>query len=77
MGGGSVEDVLLGYGRWIFSCRIFGDRQLADEMNAFLRRPADLWRRWDITHWILIGALWVIILLAVTAGFSVLASLAR
>ncbi len=44
-------------------------------MKAFLRRSADLWRihHWDITDWILIGALWVIILGAVTAGFSVLA----
>ena len=50
-----------------------------DEMRAFLRRSADLWRihHWDITDWILIGALWIIILVAVTAGFSVLASLAR
>ncbi|WP_419636496.1 hypothetical protein [Thiolapillus sp.] len=79
MGSVTLADAPLGYGRWIFSGGLFGCGQLADEMKAFLRRSADLWRihHWDITDWILIGALWVIILVAVTAGFSVLASLAR
>ncbi|WP_419638738.1 hypothetical protein [Thiolapillus sp.] len=79
VGSVTLEDAPLGYGRWFFSGGRFGGCQLGGEMRAFLRRSADLWRihHWDITDWILIGALWVIILLAVTAGFSVLESLAK
>ena len=79
MGGKPVEDVPLGYCRRVFSRGLFGDHLLGGEMRAFLRRSADLWRihHWDITDWILIGALWVIIISAVTAGFFVLEKLEK